>query len=216
VQSGEALLVCALLVVVSAGCGERVLVTEATSPVDTTPVTAPEAQTTVVSTTIGIASTAVPETDAPSTTQAPPVVEPDTIAAVDQTAPPAENPATEHQLDVLAAAFSMPGRPELEDRNGGQYVAVGPRALAVNVPIRGSWQYADIDAQDLPAASAEASEVAARALLAKLGIDAEGQMATFVPNGPSIDVSLGGCTMRFSDDGQVAWAIGAITAIAAS
>ena len=125
--------------------------------------------------------------------------------------------ATEHQLEVLAAAFSMPGRPDLHDVSGGaevgQEVTAGSRTLVVNVPLAGSWQYSDLDAQSLPAATQDSSEAAARSLLAALGIDAEGQTATFTPNGPFIDVGLAGCTMHFAADGRIVSAIGPITAI---
>jgi hypothetical protein len=194
-------------------CGERVLVAESTGPNDSTVATEVQLQTTTIDSTVVVTTPATPETVVPTTTQTPSDT---TIAGVDQTAPPAENPATEHQLAVLAAAFAMPGRPDLADSNGGQHEIVGSRELAVNVPIRDSWQYADLDAQNLPPASKETSEIAARFLLARLGIEPGDETPTFTQNGPSIDIGLGGCLMRFAEDGQVAWAIGGIGAIAAS
>lgn len=166
-------------------------------------------------------STTAFETDLPTTTPdtAGPITAAEMPASTTEAAPPTDpvattvEPATEHQLAVLVEAFSLPGRPELHDVSGGHAVAVLSRGLYVNVPIPGSWQYADLDVQNLPAASAETSEKAARSLLARLGIDATGQTATFTPNGPSIDVELAGCVMRFADDGQIAWAIGAVADI---
>ena len=191
-------LICAMLVPAAVACGDPAtssepistsalvseLPTTALPPPDTVPVTT--AQTPV------------------STTELEPPTDPVTTTVA---------PATEHQLAVLAEAFSLPGRPELHDVPGGQVVTVGSRGLYVNVPIQGSWQYVDVDVQDLPAASTETTEDAARSLLARLGIDATDQTATFTPNGPAIDIELAGCMMRFSSDGQIAWAIGAIADI---
>jgi len=206
-----------LLATTAVSCGERVIVSESTGPDNGSAATAVLLETTTIDSTIEVATTAPADTVLPSTTESLTLAVPDTaIAGVDQTAPPAENPATEHQLAVLASAFSMPGRPELRDFNGGQHEIVGSRELAVNGPIRDTWQYADLDAQNLPPASMETSEIAARFLLAKLGIEPGDQTPTFTPNGPSIDVGLGGCMMRFAEDGQVAWAMGPIAAIAAS
>ena len=126
----------------------------------------------------------------------------------------ASAPATEHQLQVLADALSMPGRPDLHDVPGGQMVTVGSRSLVVNVPLAGLWQYDDLDAQSLPVASANTSEVAARALLARLGIDAGGEVATFKPHGPGTEIDLAGCNMLFADNGQIVYAIGPLAAIA--
>ena len=122
-------------------------------------------------------------------------------------------PATEHQLHVLADAFSMPGRPDLHDVPGGQTVTVGSRSLVVNVPVAGLWQYDDFDAQSLPVASTDTTEVAARALLARLGIDAQGQVATFRLNGPGTEIDLAGCSMQFGENGQIVYAIGPLAAI---
>ena len=121
--------------------------------------------------------------------------------------------ATEHQLQVLADAFSIPGRPDLHDVPGGQMVTDGSRSLAVNVPLAGVWEYDDLDAQSLPAATADSSESAARALLARLGIDAGGQVATFKPNGPGTEIDLAGCSMLFAENGQIVYATGPLAAI---
>ena len=123
-------------------------------------------------------------------------------------------PATEHQLQVLADAFSMPGRPDFHDVPGGQMVTVESRSLVVNVPLPGLWQYDDLDAQSLAPASTSTSETAARSLLARLGIDTQGEVLTFKPHGPGIEIDLAGCSMLFAENGQIVYAIGPIGAIA--
>jgi hypothetical protein len=142
---------------------------------------------------------------------------PTTAPAVDPspTSPSATptTPATEHQLQVLADAFSMPGPPDVHDASGGQGVSSGSRTLVVNVPLAGVWQYDDLDAQSLPPASAATSETAARSLLASLGIDTQGQVPTFKPNGPGTEIDLAGCSMLFAENGQIVYAIGPIAAI---
>lgn len=155
-----------------------------------------------------------------TTTTDPPVTSPVTLAiddttttalpsdgSADDTLPPPV-PATEHQLAVLAAALSMPGRPDLHDVPYGQEVRVDNRVLDVNVPIFGSWQYNDLDAQSTPGATAEVSETATRDLLAALGIDTTGLTATFTPRGDGIDVGLAGCIVGFANDGRIAFAYG--------
>lgn len=59
----------------------------------------------------------------------------------------------------------------------------------------------------------EESEAAARALMAELDIDVTAQAATFKPNGPFVDVSIGPSTMRFATGGRLVWAIGAIASL---
>ncbi|MEP7045626.1 MAG: hypothetical protein ABI949_03040 [Ilumatobacteraceae bacterium] len=145
---------------------------------------------------------------APTTVAAAPI---DAIPS--ESTAPVDEPATDAQIAVLLTAFDLPGRPDLHDIDGGQMVTAGNRSLVINVPLRGTWQYADLDAQDLPAATNEESEAAARSLLLKLGIDSVGQVPTFTPNGPSVDIALGDCTMRFANNGRPAWAIGSIAAI---
>ena len=174
---------------------------------------------------ISVATRADPDTDVFPTVDTLPVLDPSTdpvpttvVAAPIDAIPsepsaPVDQSATEAQVAVLLAEFDLPGRPDLHDINGGQVVTVGNRSLAVNVPIRGTWQYADLDAQDLPGATNEESEAAARSLLVQLGIDATGLVPTFTPNGPSVDIALGPVTLRFANDGRLAWAIGAIAAI---
>ncbi|HEY7628118.1 MAG TPA: hypothetical protein VH761_13670 [Ilumatobacteraceae bacterium] len=169
---------------------------EPTTPVDvTTPVTTP------------LTAVSVPdELVTTSTGEPPPRAEPPTTTAV---------PATEHQLDVLTRALGMPGRPQLADVEVGQHEIVGGRELAVNAPIPGTWQYADLDAQSLPGASAEESEAAARALLAALGIDAGALTATFAANGPAIDVTIGDCILRYAKDADGPRLMSAICPVAA-
>jgi hypothetical protein len=142
---------------------------------------------------------------------------PTTTAAVEPspTTPSPAAPATGHQLQVLADAFSMPGPPDAHSGPQGQTgVVAGSRSLVVGVPIAGMWQYDDLDAQSLPPASTATSETAARSLLARLGIDPQGQVATFKPNGPGTQIDLAGCSMLFADNGQIVFAIGPVAAIA--
>ena len=149
-------------------------------------------------------TTVVPAVDEPTTTE---------IADPSPTTPSQPVPATEHQLQVLADAFLMPGRPELRDVPGGQTVTIGSRSLVVNVPLAGIWQYHDLDALSLPFAPAVSGEMQARALLANLSIDAQGQVATFKPSGTGTEVDLAGCSMLFAEAGQIAYAIGPLAAI---
>lgn len=179
------------------------LATPAADVAQTVPVNVTIAATTPVT------DVSVPDEVVTTTTGEPPTppTEPPPITAV---------PASEHQLDVLTRALGMPGRPHLADVEVGQHEIVGSRELAVNAPIPGTWQYSDLDAQSLRAASAEESEAAARALLAALGIDASALTATFEQNGPAIDVTIGGCILRYAKDADVPrlmWAICPVAAI---
>ena len=108
----------------------------------------------------------------------------------------------------------MPGRPDLHDVPYGQEVTVERRGLHVNVPIFGAWQYYDLDAQALPGAANDASDAAARDLLARLGIDTSGLVASVTPNGPGTDIGLAGCIVRVADDGRIAFAYGLLKDIA--
>ena len=203
---------CAIAASALISCGERVVSTGASNDEATLATTVLE---TMATTSLTDTTTTQSPTTSPitlridvTTTSALPLA-----GSADDTLPPPV-PATEHQLAVLAAAFSMPGRPELHDVPFGHEVSVGSRVLVVNVPIFGAWQYNDLDAQRAPGATPAASEAAARDLLSELGIDTTGLTATFTPNGPGTDVDLGGCKARFTDDGRIVFAYGLLEDIA--
>ncbi len=105
---------------------------------------------------------------------------------------------------ALAAVLGVEG--ELEQRDGeygaGQCVGrLERRALCVNVPLWGLWQYSDLDAQDTPGASDDAARNVAVDLFTRLGVD-PGSVISVEPNGPlpQVTFSSGAVVMVAADD----------------
>jgi len=80
----------------------------------------------------------------------------------------------------------------------------------VNVPIPGSWQYWDLDAQSSQGASDEEAGEAALDVFVRIGVD-PGVVSSVEPNGPLPQVALSnGALVMVAEGGRIAWIIASI------
>jgi len=111
---------------------------------------------------------------------------------------------------ALAAALGVTGEVEHTEGNGVCVGRLEPVGVCVNVPIPGSWQYWDLDAQNGLGASDQAASDAALDVFARIGVDA-GTVSSVEPNGPLPQVSLsGGPVVMVAEGGRIAWIIAGV------
>jgi len=197
-----------LVVCVASGCGDSYagapVETPASSvslPVESDLTTAPTATVPVTPVMSGPSTSATMPPAPVATDSTPPHTTAPVLAPPVPTQPPTVSDAS---VLALAAVLGVTGEIEHTEGNGSCVGRLEPRGLCVNVPIPGSWQYWDLDAQNGLGASDQEASDAALDVFARLGVDA-GVVDSIEPNGPLPQVSLsGGPLVMVAEGGRIA------------